>query len=75
MSASDEVHRHDDCDVKASSHHHTLGRQPNQAAPGNIGEILLAGVTLSGSKASYNATLMGQIVAALAALGATDNTT
>ena len=75
----ERIHQYDDVDVRAESHHHTLGGGPFQATPGGHrhrggdSELLLSGTTLSGSRGS--ATSQVSIIAALVALGATDTTT
>lgn len=72
-------HRMDDVDVAKDSHHHTIGIGSNQSAAGSHihngsdSPQLLAGVSLTGSRGA--ATAMPGIIAALVALGATDNTT
>lgn len=74
-----KIHQYDDVDVRAESHHHTLGAGPMQSSPGSHrhrggdSELLYAGTTISGSRGS--ATAMVSIIAALVALGATDSTT
>lgn len=74
-----KIHQYDDVDVRAESHHHTLGGGPFQATSGGHrhrggdSELLLSGTTISGSRGS--ATAMVSIISALVALGATDSTT
>ncbi|MGH7792156.1 MAG: hypothetical protein ACREOB_07545 [Thermodesulfobacteriota bacterium] len=75
------AHAKSDVDSSVIAQHHTLGVKSNQASPGDHkhdgrnSKKLLEGTTLTGSKATYNATLMGQVVDALEKLGATDSTT
>lgn len=75
----EKIHNFDDVDVRAESHHHTLGGGSTQAAPGGHrhrggdSQPLLDGTTISGTRGS--ATAMVSIIAALVALGATDTTT
>jgi hypothetical protein len=75
----EKIHHYDDVDVRAESHHHTLGGAPFQAASGSHrhrggdSELLFAGQTISGSRGS--ATAMPSIIALLVSLGATDSTT
>lgn len=47
--SSDSAHRSSDVDRERSSQHHTLGKGPTQAAPGNHTHI--------GAVVTYNATL------------------
>jgi hypothetical protein len=74
-----KLHHFDDLDVDRTSHHHSLGVNSNQATPGphnhdgTTSVQLLAGVTLTGSKAGNAA--LASVCAALATLGATDSTT
>ncbi|MGH7791243.1 MAG: hypothetical protein ACREOB_02905, partial [Thermodesulfobacteriota bacterium] len=76
-----KAHAKSDVDTSTVAQHHTLGVKSNQASPGDHkhdgrnSKKLLEGTTLTGSKATYNATLMGQVVDALEKLGATDSTT
>lgn len=75
----EKIHQYDDADVRAESHHHTLGAGSFQAAAGSHrhrggdSELLLSGTTISGSRGS--ATAMVSVIAALVTLGATDSTT
>ena len=77
----DEIHRNSDVDRRPEAQHHTLGYGPNQASPGDHNHRdgksakILDGITITGSKAGSNATLLGSVVAALVALGAKDSTT
>lgn len=54
----ERLHTNADTDTRAESQHHTLGPSPTQAAPGNHkhdggdSELILAGLTISGSRAS-----------------------
>lgn len=74
-----ELHRYADKDSGPMSLHHTLGVGVHQASPGDhshdggTSRLLLDGITLTGAKggSAFNSS----IVAALVALGATDNTT
>lgn len=72
-------HTNADTDTRKESLHHTLGSGPAQASPGNHrhdggdSELLLAGVTLTGSRGASSA--MVSIISALVRLGATDSTT
>lgn len=75
-----KIHENADTDGSQKSIHHTLGPLHNQSAPGDhthdggTSARLLEGVTLTGSRTNIT-TLGPQIVAALEALGATNNTT
>lgn len=69
------MHRKADTDLRKESLHHTLGLGRNQAFPGDGWSRILAGITLTGSKAAYSATREAQVVAALKAMGAADQTT
>ena len=75
------IHRNSDVDARADSQHHTLGYTGTQAAPGDHNHrdgrsiAILDGITITGSKSGTNAAVLGSIVAALAALGASDGTT
>lgn len=75
----DEFHENSDLDLRAESQHHTLGAGPNQASPGphkhdgGDSELLLTGMTISGSRASDAYRL--SINAILVRLGATDSST
>lgn len=73
-------HQNAAVDTRKEDIHHTLGLNPNQAAPGdhkhNGGDskLLLEGSTIVGSKASPS-TVLPSIISALVRLGATDSTT
>lgn len=73
-----EFHIFSDKDSSADAQHHTLGSGTNQASPGSHNHdggnsvALLAGYTLSGSKASGAALV--SVIGALVQLGATDST-
>lgn len=73
-----EFHTNDDVDVDRNSHHHTLGPNSNQAAPGNHrhnGEdsaLLFEGEAITGSIA--NGTALRSVIALLTTLGAEDST-
>lgn len=75
----DEFHRNSDVDLRRESQHHTLGPQPNQAAPGDHkhdggdSEKLLTGMTISGSRASDAWRISVNNI--LVRLGATDSST
>lgn len=75
----DDFHTNSDVDLRSESQHHTLGPGPSQAAPGNHkhdggdSELLLAGETISGSRASDAWRL--SVNAILVRLGAQDNST
>lgn len=64
-------HLNDDADRGPYALHHTLGKLPAQAAPGNHTTHNLG--TLTGSKASGAA--LNSVIAMLVKLGAIDNTT
>ena len=74
-----EFHTNDGLDRDSAAHHHTLGTSPNQAAAGAHNHDgansvqLLAGFTLSGSRASGAALI--SVIDALQQLGASDGTT
>lgn len=74
-----EFHTNDDLDRDGQAHHHSLGISVNQAASGahnhdgSNSVQLLAGFTLTGSRASGAALL--SVISALEQLGAEDNTT
>lgn len=74
-----QFHTNADTDVRAESIHHTLGINPFQASPGDHSHdggssaLLLAGVTITGSRGA-NAALLSAIQA-LVKLGATDSST
>jgi len=76
---SEEFHENSDVDLRRESQHHTLGAQPNQASPGDHkhdggdSEPLLAGLTISGSRASDAWRI--SVNAILVRLGATDSST
>lgn len=73
-----EFHTNDDVDRDANSHHHTLGPNANQAAPGSHRHdgsdsvSLLQGLTISGAKGGNTA--LASVIALMVQLGATDNT-
>lgn len=73
-----EFHTNDDVDRDANSHHHTLGPNANQAAPGSHRHDgsdsiqLLAGITIAGAKGGNTA--LASVISALVSLGATDST-
>ena len=75
----DDFHENSDLDSRAEAQHHTLGPNPNQAAPGNHthdggdSELLLLGETISGSRDSDAWRI--SVNAILVRLGATDNST
>jgi hypothetical protein len=77
--AVEDFHTNSDLDTRPEAQHHSLGPNSAQAAPGDhmhdggSSSLLLAGVTLSGSRGG-NVALVS-VIAALAKLGATDNTT
>lgn len=74
-----KLHTYDDLDTGKQAHHHSVGIGGNQSAAGNHAHNgsdsiqLLAGTTLTGSQGGN--TSLPSIIAALVALGATDNTT
>lgn len=74
-----EFHTNDDLDRDAAAHHHSLGPNANQAAPGShrhdgSDSILLGqGITIAGAKGS-NAALASVIAAMVQMFGVTDNT-
>lgn len=75
----DDAHQNADTDVRRESKHHTLGPNPTQASPGNHthdggdSELLLTGLTISGSR---NSDVWRQSVnAILVRLGAVDAST
>lgn len=76
----DQFHKNSDVDVRRESQHHTLGSSDGQASPGphnhdgSDSVEILAGYTLTGSKASPT-TMWPSIIQCLVRLGATDNTT
>lgn len=76
----ERMHEKDDVDVRAESHHHTLGPKSTQAAAGDHDHdgtnspLLLSGYTISGSRASSTA-ILPSIIACLVRLGATDSST
>ena len=73
-----EFHSNDDTDRDANAHHHTLGANANQAAPGSHRHdgsdsiLLLQGITLAGAKGGNTA--LASVISALVQLGATDST-
>lgn len=73
------LHTKSDVDSSTQAQHHTLGMKPNQAASGShkhdgaSGNLLLSGVTLTGSRAGNAA--LASVISALVLLGATDSTT
>lgn len=75
----EKFHRNSDVDASKTSQHHTIGPGANQVASGvhnhdgTETRALLDGVNLTGSKAGNAA--LASVIAALVALGATDNTT
>lgn len=70
----ERLHKFDDVDAGKDSHHHTLGPNRDQAASGTHRDHVLS-TSIVGSKASFNATLINSIIAALVELGAKDATT
>ena len=76
-----KFHRHADTDASHDAAHHTTGYGENQAAPGTHdhrdgkGAPLLADVVLTGNVTLNTATVLDQVCAALALLGAIDSTT
>lgn len=75
----EDFHTNADTDTRPESLHHTLGPGNTQAAPGNHthdggnSELLLTGVTITGSRGG-NVALVS-IIGALVRLGAVDSTT
>ena len=75
----DDFHENSDLDSRAEAQHHTLGPNPNQAAPGDHihdggdSALLLEGQVISGSRNSDAWRL--SVNAILVRLGATDNST
>lgn len=75
----DQFHTNAAVDARKEDVHHTIGVSENQAASGSHNHrggdsvLLLAGVTLTGSRAGNIALL--SVIQALVALGATDSTT
>lgn len=75
-----EFHKYDDLNSKPEAHHHSIGRGAQEASPGNhnhdgVNSIaLLDGITFTGSKSTQTASVLGQVIAALGALGAKDAT-
>lgn len=73
-----EFHTNDDVDKDANAHHHSLGPNANQAAPGSHKHdgtdsiALLEGFALSGSRSGGGALLT--VISALTQLGAVDST-
>jgi len=82
VSAEDveKLHRNADTDVRRESIHHTLGPRSSQAAAGDHkhdgsdSPLILAGLTISGSRAS-STSITPSIIACLVRLGATDSST
>lgn len=76
----DKFHKNAGVDTRKEDIHHTIGPGPTQAASGahthngTDGPLLLEGFSLTGSKGSPS-TVLPSIIACLARLGATDNTT
>lgn len=76
----DRLHRNADTDVRRESIHHTLGGRSTQAAAGDHkhngsdSELLLTGLSITGSRASSTA-ITPSIIACLVRLGATDSST
>lgn len=76
-------HRNDDLDADRSSHHHTIGTGLNQAAggkhnhqDGNGSPLFDDSVdVITGSLSGATASVLGQVVALLAKIGANDATT
>jgi hypothetical protein len=72
-----EFHSNDDTDRDANAHHHTLGSNANQAAPGSHRHdgsdsiSLLQGLTISGAKGGNTA--LASVIGLLVQLGATDS--
>jgi hypothetical protein len=77
--AVDDFHTNADTDLRQESIHHTLGPGQNQGSPGNHrhrggdSELLLAGITITGSRGG-NAALLS-VINALVELGATNSST
>jgi hypothetical protein len=75
----DDFHTNSDLDMRQESQHHTLGAGQNQAAPGNHthrggdSELLLTGLTITGSRGG-NAALLS-VINILVELGATNSST
>jgi len=75
----EDFHTNADTDVRSESLHHTLGPGAGQASPGNHthnggdSELLLDGMTVSGSRGGVSA--LPSIIAALVRLGLTDQST
>ncbi len=76
----EDLHKNADTDVRAESLHHTLGPKSTQAASGNHkhdgsdSELLLSGLTITGSRASSTA-ITPSIIQCLVRLGAVDSST
>lgn len=76
----EDFHRHADTDATANSIHHTLGLTHMQAAFGDHnhrdgnGRALLDDFNFTGSRSLNTATVLKQVIDALVALGASDNT-
>lgn len=75
----DDFHTNADTDLRQESAHHTLGPGENQGSPGNHrhrggdSELLLAGLTITGSRGG-NAALLS-VINILVELGATNSST
>lgn len=76
-----KFHQNDDVDTSTDSHHHTIGRGPNQAASGahnhrdGNGAPILGGLSITGSKAGTNQVFLASVAAALVVLGVEDKST
>lgn len=72
-------HTNADTDGSSKSIHHTLGPGRGQASPGDhdhnggSSKLILTGINLTGAKAGNTA--LASVIAALVAMGATDQTT
>lgn len=74
-SSAREIHKFDDVDFERTSHHHTLGTGPLQAAPGNHKHLtMMEGITLTGAKGG-NVALANLITMLADHFGFTDGTT
>ena len=77
----DDFHRNADKDKNQDSLHHTLGPGRYQASPGDhvhdggTSFPLFTDVTFTGSKTNNVSSILSQIIAALVAKGARDETT
>ena len=76
-----DLHRNADTDLRPDAIHHTLGQRQTQASPGshshNGGDsvFLMDNVVFTGSRSSATATVLAQVLTALAStMGATDST-